>query len=126
MLETYRKVTRLLVPTRCQPGEQGPPRGGDLSAHHSHGASDVPHHLLPKRGGRVERVYTLRGAMPRRFLQYRQGEGTQGGLHHGAPHAWPQWAVPSPSASDRHERGVCCPGSVLGASPVLAQRALAS
>src|SRR2546430_16242025 len=95
MSETYRKVTRLLVPTRCQPGEQGPPRGGDLSAHHSHGTSDVPLHLLPQRGGRVERIYTLRGAMPRRFLQHRQGEGTQRGLHHGAPHAWPQWAVTS-------------------------------
>ena len=47
-----------------QPGEQGPPRGGHLSAYHPDGAGDVPHDLLPERGGRVECVHALRGAVP--------------------------------------------------------------
>ena len=85
---------------------QGPPRRRHLSAYHPDGAGDVPHDLLPERGGRVECVDTLRGAMPRRFLQHRQGEGAQGGLHHGAPHAWPQWALSSPSACARHQWGL--------------------
>ena len=38
--------------------------GGDLSAHHPDGAGHVPHDLLPQRGGRIERVHALRGAMP--------------------------------------------------------------
>ena len=38
--------------------------GGYLSAHHPDGASDVPYVLLSKRGGGVERVHALRGAMP--------------------------------------------------------------
>src|SRR5712691_2043825 len=46
-----------------QPGEQGPPRGGDLSAHHPDGPGDVPHDLLPERYGFVERVHALRGAV---------------------------------------------------------------
>ena len=57
------KLTRLLVPTRCQPSEQGPPRGGDLSAYHPDGPGDVPHDFLPERGGRVERIHALWGAM---------------------------------------------------------------
>ena len=29
------------------------------------------------------------------FYSDGQGQGAPGGLHHGPPHAWPQWAVPS-------------------------------
>ncbi len=47
-----------------QPGEHDAPRGGDLSAHHPDGAGHVPHNLLPERGGLIERVHALRGAMP--------------------------------------------------------------
>src|SRR5712691_6041803 len=57
------KVTRLLVPTRCQPGEQGPSRGGDLSTHHPDGPGDVPHDLLPQRRGLVERIDEMRDAV---------------------------------------------------------------
>src|SRR5262252_2997101 len=74
-----------------------------VSAYHPDGAGDVPHDLLPERRGRVECVHTLRGAMPRRFLQHRQGEGAQGGLYHGAPHAWPPWALSSPSPCAGHQ-----------------------
>ena len=47
-----------------QPGEPEAPRGGDLSPHHPDGAGDVPHDLLPERGGCIERFHALRGAMP--------------------------------------------------------------
>ena len=40
------------------------------------------------------------------FYSDGQGQGAQGWLHRGAPHAWPQWAVPSPSASARHQWGL--------------------
>ena len=58
------RCAKVYVGQLGQPGEQGPPRGGHLSAHHPDGAGDVPHDLLPERGGRVERVHALRGAMP--------------------------------------------------------------
>ena len=47
-----------------QPGEQGPPRGRDVSAYHPDGPRDVPHDFLPERGDRVERIHALWGAMP--------------------------------------------------------------
>ena len=40
------------------------------------------------------------------FYSTVKGQGAQGGLHHGAPHAWAQWAVPSPSACARHQWGL--------------------
>ena len=47
-----------------EPGEPGPPCGSHLSAYHPDGPGDVPHALLPERGGGVERVHALWGAMP--------------------------------------------------------------
>src|SRR5499427_1264236 len=47
-----------------EPGEPGPACGGDLSAYHPDSPGDVPHALLPERGGRVKRVHALWGAMP--------------------------------------------------------------
>jgi hypothetical protein len=51
-----------------------------------------------------------------------KGKALKGGLHHGAPHAWPPWAISSPSACACHQWRLGCPGSALGASPVLALR----
>src|SRR5712691_4516531 len=47
-----------------EPGEPGPPCGGHLSAYHPDGPGDVPHALLPERGGRIKCVHALWGAMP--------------------------------------------------------------
>jgi hypothetical protein len=37
------------------------------------------------------------------FSSEARGKALQGWLHHGAPHAWTQWPLPSPSASHGHE-----------------------
>ena len=42
--------------------------GGHLSPHHPDGPGDVPHDLLPERGGVVERVHALREAVSGGFL----------------------------------------------------------
>jgi hypothetical protein len=39
------------------------------------------------------------------FYSAVRGKTLRGGLHHGDPHARPQWAVPSPSACARHQWG---------------------
>src|SRR5262249_14231760 len=50
----------------------------------------------------------------------RQGKGPDGWLHHGAPPAWPPWAVPPAPASARYQRRLRCAGRTLGAWELLA------
>jgi hypothetical protein len=42
---------------------------------------------------------------PEEYSHISQGSNTARWLQHGAAHAWAQWPVPSPSASDRHPGG---------------------
>ena len=102
-----------------QAGAPGPARGRALSPHPPDGAGDVPHALGPERRGVAARVDTLWGTGSGGLLSPRQGQGPAGGLHHGAPPAGPQGAVPPAPASPRHpgrRRGV---GRTLGAGACL-------